>query len=285
MNRSLVIITKNGEDDFTSDAIQMLSHKFHPEIYSCDRVLESHEFISMAYSGQVIAIEGDLAPDLNDDLFSSLPFLEKIFITEPVPFLSIKKDIHYEIIDKFSAIPLAEEALALLLQLARENDLKDPREIHGLTAGIIGLTPSSFMLAKLLGAFGVNVLYFDPHHEKSSIGVSMERYDLISRSDIIVLCRNPFLTETIIDRELCNVIRSDSYLILLSDFSAIDFPAVIDTMYKGIISGFGCLKDYYKKINNDAFSNNIVLSSHSPLQSYKAHNDMITELVGEITKE
>ncbi|MGV3589392.1 MAG: 2-hydroxyacid dehydrogenase [Adhaeribacter sp.] len=196
----------------------------------------------------------------------------------------------------YSPYAVAEHTLALILTLNRKthrayNRVKEGNfalngllgfDLHGKTAGLIGLGKIGLATARILKGFGCRVLGYDvaKSEEADSIGVEFSSLDdLYSQSDIISL-HCPLTPEThhIINAHSIAKMKKGVMLINTSRGALIDTRAVIEGLKKEQISYLGL--DVYeeegdlffedlsnKVIQDDVFMrllsfNNVLITGH-----------------------
>jgi len=153
----------------------------------------------------------------------------------------------------YSPHAVAEHTLALILTLNRKthrafNRVREGNfaidgllgfDLHGKTAGVVGTGRIGEIVARLLHAFGCEVLAYDvvtnPVLEK--LGV---RYlpldDLFAHSDVLSLhCPLTPQTRHLISRDAIEQMKSNVMLVNTSRGALVDTPAVIDALKAGKI--------------------------------------------------
>ncbi|MEO7427042.1 MAG: 2-hydroxyacid dehydrogenase [Fibrobacteria bacterium] len=212
----------------------------------------------------------------------------------------------------YSPYSVAEQAVALMLDLNRKihrafarvrdgNFSLDGlmgRDMHGLTAGIIGLGKIGMCTARILNGFGMKLLAHDLHVNPEAIGlgvryVGLER--LLGESDVISLhCPLSPETHHLIDADAIARLKPGVMLINTSRGDVVDTKAVIQGLKSGRIGNLGL--DVYEEeeslffedlsdrgIQDDVFSRllsfpNVTITGH---QAFFTRNAM--EQIAQIT--
>ncbi|WP_161891204.1 2-hydroxyacid dehydrogenase [Pontibacter russatus] len=196
----------------------------------------------------------------------------------------------------YSPYSVAEHTLALILTLNRKthrayNRVKEGNfalnglmgfDLHGKTAGLIGLGKIGLVTAKILKGFGCRVLGYDIVKPAESDGIGVEFCELdalYAQSDIISLhCPLTPATYHIIDSGSIQKMKRGVMLINTSRGALIDAAAVIEGLKQGQVSCLGL--DVYeeeadlffedlsdKVIQDDIFMrllsfNNVLITGH-----------------------
>jgi glycerate dehydrogenase len=115
-------------------------------------------------------------------------------------------------------------------------------ELHDLTMGIIGLGRIGQAVAELALAFGMQVIFYDPHvgsgPKENVTPVQLE--ELFKMSDVISLhCLLNEKTEKVVNRERLSTMKKTAFLINTSRGPLIDEEALADALNNERISGAG----------------------------------------------
>ena len=192
----------------------------------------------------------------------------------------------------------AELAMGLLIDVVRftpwafdnVKEYKWEREkfrghnLYGKTLGIVGMGRLGTWMARYGKAFGMEVVFYDPHVEESHVPecskVSFE--GLLSRSDIISLHAHLNKeTENMFDAEVFKKMKNESYLINTARGKIVDEAALLQALENGEIAG------YAGDVLADEFSFDDTGLVHHPLVDYaKNHrNAIIVPHTGGMTVE
>ena len=161
-----------------------------------------------------------------------------------------------------NSVAVAEHTLMLMLTVSRRliwqhenvaagrwrgNDWQDKHiyELEGKMLGIVGLGTIGRKVARMAGAFGMRVIYFDvlrlSEAEEDAVGARFRLLDeVLAQSDIVSL-HVPLLDSTrhlIAAREL-GLMQKHAYIINTSRGPVIDEPALVAALSDGIIAGAG----------------------------------------------
>jgi D-lactate dehydrogenase len=156
-------------------------------------------------------------------------------------------------------------------------------DLHGRTAGVVGLGKIGLCLAAILRGFGMKVLAYDPYVNDSQTreaGVRCVPLDeLLSTSDIVSL-HSPLTPETyhLIDRERLSTMKRGAMLINTSRGGLVDSAALIEGLKSGHIGAAGLdvyeqeseyfFQDRSDRVITDDFLarlmtfNNVIVTSH-----------------------
>lgn len=166
-----------------------------------------------------------------------------------------------------NTIAVAEMTIALILAQARNiiraerllrnefmiDDFKDFAsmytslvgfELHGRTAGIIGLGRIGTEVAERLLAFGMEILVYDPHVSSERVeevgGKSVDLETLLKESDIVTIhCAPTDETSRMLGDEEFRLMRKSSVLINTARASITDEQALVKALKSGQIAGAG----------------------------------------------
>lgn len=151
-------------------------------------------------------------------------------------------------------------------------------ELAGKRWGIVGMGRIGRELAKRLGPFGAEIVYFDPkrlsEEEEKALGVAYVPLEkLIRRSDIVSL-HVPLLPETrgMIGAEVLRSMKTGSYLINVARGELVDENALAEALNRGVIAGAGI----------DVFSEEPIRPDHPLL---KCRNVVLTPHLAGTTNE
>ncbi|MCK4447475.1 MAG: hydroxyacid dehydrogenase [Candidatus Marinimicrobia bacterium] len=156
-----------------------------------------------------------------------------------------------------NSIPVAEQALALMLNVAKQLKTMDKAvhnanwkirytskavDIEGKTLGLVGMGHIGSLLAKKCRlAFNMKVIAYDPY-VKQAEGVELcsSLDQLFSQSDFISI-HVPYTEEThhLVDVRLLGLMKPDSCLINTSRGSIVDEKALIEALKNKSIAGAG----------------------------------------------
>lgn len=148
----------------------------------------------------------------------------------------------------------AEMTLALALALVRklpeavehvrdggwDRDRFRGRELAGKTAGIVGVGRLGEMVARLLSAFGMRVLGFDPHREfPAAVAERRDRLeDLLAESDLVSLHVSfSSATRRLMDRGAFAAMKPGALLVNTSRGGVVDEAALLGALESGRLAG------------------------------------------------
>ena len=154
-----------------------------------------------------------------------------------------------------NAIPVAEHTLLLMLAACRNLPRLDAQtragrwdkeavrgenlHLHGKTIGIVGLGAIGRQVARLLTAFGVDLVYYDPFRatpeDEAALNVRyMDLDPLLAASDVVTL-HLPLMPETrsLIDARRLAMMKPDAILVNAARGGLVDEDALLATLQSG----------------------------------------------------
>jgi len=185
-----------------------------------------------------------------------------------------------------NAVAVAEHAIMLMLAASRKlvhqhanvvggrwrgNAIPRLHELNSRTLGIIGLGNIGKKTARLAGAFGMNIVYYDiarlSEYEEDALGVSFRLLrELLRMSDIVTL-HVPLNESTryLIGPDELSLMQSSALIVNTSRGPVIDEAALIAALTAGDIAGAGL--DVFDQepppADNPLFNlDNVVLTGH-----------------------
>lgn len=156
----------------------------------------------------------------------------------------------------YSPYSVAEHAAALLLTLTRKIpqaylrtrsgnftlDGLTGRNLHGLTAGILGTGKIGRVMAEILAGFGMNIVLYDAYPDKDWAASNSFAYlpliDFFKQSDVISLhCPLTNSTKHIINENSLKLIKHDAVIINTGRGALIDTHSLVRALKQGKIGG------------------------------------------------
>lgn len=158
-----------------------------------------------------------------------------------------------------NADAVAEHALMLMLAVAKrllpldagvrrgewaDLQVRGIGELRGLTLGLIGVGNIGRRVARLAGAFGMEVLGYDPHVSAEELkrrgAKKVELDDLLRRADVVSL-HCPLTPETrhILGREAIARLKPGAVVINTARGGTVDQAALIEALESGKVAGAG----------------------------------------------
>ncbi|MBI2047951.1 MAG: hydroxyacid dehydrogenase [Parcubacteria group bacterium] len=194
----------------------------------------------------------------------------------------------------------AELAMGLLIDLVRftpwafdnVKEYKWEREkfrghnLYGKTLGIVGMGRLGTWMARYGKAFGMNIIYYDPHaklptSDVSSLGQGVSFDELLEKSDIISLHAHLNKeTENMFNAEVFKKMKNTAYLINTARGGIVDEKALLNALKNKEIAGYGT------DVLADELSFNNGFTNH-PLIEYAKQNRnvIIVPHIGGMTVE
>lgn len=160
-------------------------------------------------------------------------------------------------------------------------------ELEGKTLGVVGLGRIGSMLAIKAKALGMQIAYFDPHAQNSSLGRQVSLNDLIALSDYISL-HLPLLPETreLINPDAISRMKKNAVLVNTARGGLVDEEALYSALKEGKIAG-AALDVYPEEPYEGKLCelDNIVLTPHIAGSTKEAQARIGRELVELLKKE
>lgn len=194
----------------------------------------------------------------------------------------------------------AELACGLMIDLVRYtpwafDDVKNYKwerekfrghNLYGKTLGIVGMGRLGTWMARYGKAFGMNILYHDPHTNLSTsnvdrLGKRVLFDELLEKSDVVSIhVHLNEETKNMFNADVFKKMKNSAYLINTARGGIVDETALLQALEKGEIAGYGT------DVLADELSFNAIFKNH-PLVKYseKNRNVIITPHIGGMTKE
>ena len=171
----------------------------------------------------------------------------------------------------YSPYAVAEHGAALLMSLTRhipQAYLRTKtanfniegltgRDLHGLTAGILGTGKIGQIMADILKGFGMNIIAYDPYPNEEWASKSGARYvtlkEIFCESDVLSLhCPLNEQTKHIVNHDSMKMMKHDAVIINTGRGALIDSKALVHALKHGQIGGIGM--DVYEEESKYFFS-------------------------------
>ena len=171
----------------------------------------------------------------------------------------------------YSPYAVAEHGAALLMSLTRhipQAYLRTKtanfniegltgRDLHGLTAGILGTGKIGQIMADILKGFGMNIIAYDPYPNEEWASKSGARYvtlkEIFCESDVLSLhCPLNEQTKHIVNHDSMKMMKHDAVIINPGRGALIDSKALVHALKHGQIGGIGM--DVYEEESKYFFS-------------------------------
>lgn len=208
-----------------------------------------------------------------------------------VDYKSAFEKIHVLRVPAYSPYAVAEYSCALLLSVNRKTHRAYSRtrdynfsingligaDLHGKTAGVVGLGKIGRIMAGILSGFGMHVIAYDPYPPKDS-GFELVGLDQIwTRSDVITL-HCPLTPETthIVNRQSLSMMKDAVLLINSSRGALIDTGALIEAVVNRKVGGVGL--DVYEEEDDYFFEDrsNDILEDEELVRLMSFPNVLVT---------
>lgn len=258
-----------------------------------DRVDDMMELIKRARDADVLIVMNQILPG---KLLEACPNIKMISIASvfhrQVDLQKAKAKLVpvYAISDHWT-YSIAELSVGLLLAVIRrivvgdsfvrgrkDIDSMEGHELFGKTVGIIGTGPEGLHVARILKAFGCELLGCDEIKNKEAevwAGIEYVKLEeLLTRADVVTLHLPPAPgSEGLLNRERIEMMKKGSILINTAQGNMVDYKALSVALKKKCLSGAGI----------DVFDVELPLTESHPL--FKAPNTVLTPVFGAATSE
>jgi len=180
-------------------------------------------------------------------------------------------DIKVVRVPAYSPYAVAEHGAALLMSLTRhipQAYLRTKtanfniegltgRDLHGLTAGILGTGKIGQIMADILKGFGMNIIAYDPYPNEQWASKTGARYvtlkEIFTESDVLSLhCPLNEQTKHIVNHDSMKMMKHDAVIINTGRGALIDSKALVHALKHGQIGGIGM--DVYEEESKYFFS-------------------------------
>ena len=184
-------------------------------------------------------------------------------------------------------ISVAELTIGLIISAARKihvsnNSLKDKKwdrnkflgtELYQKQLGLVGFGKAAKEVAKRLSAFGMNIVFYDPYVDSSTIEVKKVDLDeLLKTSDVISIhVVKTEETTNLINNEKLNLIKKGGILVNTSRGGIIDEESLFQKANEDLIfAGLDVFSQEPPDINETFSKSNIVTTPHLGASTYEA---------------
>ena len=184
-------------------------------------------------------------------------------------------------------ISVAELTIGLIISAARKihvsnNSLKDKKwdrnkflgtELYQKQLGLVGFGKAAKEVAKRLSAFGMNIVFYDPYVDSSTIEAKKVDLDeLLKTSDVISIhVIKTEETTNLINNEKLNLIKKGGILVNTSRGGIIDEESLFQKANEDLIfAGLDVFSQEPPDINETFSKSNIVTTPHLCASTYEA---------------
>ena len=184
-------------------------------------------------------------------------------------------------------ISVAELTIGLIISAARKihvsnNSLKDKKwdrnkflgtELYQKQLGLVGFGKAAKEVAKRLSAFGMNIVFYDPYVDSSTIEAKKVDLDeLLKTSDVISIhVVKTEETTNLINNEKLNLIKKGGILVNTSRGGIIDEESLFQRANEDFIfAGLDVFSQEPPDINETFSKSNIVTTPHLGASTYEA---------------
>lgn len=258
MRKNVVIITAKGRDIFKEEQALRMEEFANVAYHKALEPIPEDMLVSLLKDAEIAGLTPRSVPVIGSSWVSRLPNLKGIAVfATGVDYIDVealhKQGIKLSHLPDYSTVSVAEHTIGLLLTLSRRIHLSQDRvrgrvpqttsvqgwELRGKTIGIIGLGRIGSYVAKLVIAFGMRVLGYDPKQMNIEGVIHVSMGELIASSDIITLHR-PSSWEATAQfgaKEIMKMKRG-GWLINASRCALVDPEAVVTAIDTGQLRGY-----------------------------------------------
>ena len=210
-----------------------------------------------------------------------------------------------------NARAVAEHALGLMFALARRipqahayvasGQWRNPVEpyismrgieMHGRTAGIVGLGATGSELARMCAALGMNVIAHDPFVANPPPGIHMTSLETLASNSDFISVHVPAAADTdgMIDADMISRMKRSAFLISCSEPSVVDRAALVHALDSGKIGGaaFDVFDTHPIAPDNPLMGlDNVILTPHvggATAETVQRHSEMMTDDILRFTR-
>lgn len=278
-------------DDRLVQIAAPLIQQGHSVVQYHDRVDDLMDMIQRAREADVLIVVNQVLPG---KIFEACPNIRMVSIAsyfrDQVDVQKARaKLVPVSVIPEYWTYSVAELAVSLLLAVMKRlvacNDAArgrqtegcmDGRNLFGKTVGIIGTGPEGLHVARILKAFGCDLLGCD-EEKKAEVWAGIEYVeleDLLARSDVVTL-HLPLTpsSEGLLGKEKMGLMKQGAILINTAYEKLVDYTSLSELLKCGWLSGAGI----------DAFDVEPSIKRDHPLA--KAPNVVMTSGIGASTLE
>jgi D-lactate dehydrogenase len=131
------------------------------------------------------------------------------------------------------------------------------RDLHGLTAGILGTGKIGQIMAGIMKGFGMKIIAYDPYPNEKWAGETGATYvskdEIFCQSDVLSLhCPLTEETKHIVNHDTMKMMKHDAVIINTGRGALIDSKALVHALKHGHIGGIGM--DVYEEESKYFFS-------------------------------
>ncbi len=197
-------------------------------------------------------------------------------------------------------ISVAELTIGLIISAARKihvsnNSLKDKKwdrnkflgtELYQKQLGLVGFGKAAKEVAKRLAAFGMNIVFYDPYVDSSTIEAKKVDLDeLLKTSDVISIhVVKTEETTNLINNEKLNLIKKGGILVNTSRGGIIDEESLFQKANEDFIfAGLDVFSQEPPDVNETFSKSNIVTTPHLGASTYEAQLNAGLETVQNVS--
>jgi len=144
--------------------------------------------------------------------------------------------------------------------------------LYGLTLGIVGMGRLGSWMARYGKAFGMNVIFYSPHTEKSPVSdcAKVTLDELLQKSDVVSIHAHLNKeTENMFNAEVFGKMKKGAYIINTARGKIVDENALINALESGEIAG------YAADVLAQEFETDVSLKGYPLVEYAKSHQNVI----------
>lgn len=256
--RDLLIFAAQGRGSLPSDAAERLEAVAKVSYRPTLAPLKDEDLLAACADAEVLGLTRRACRDFHRGLIERLPRLRGLAVyatgAEWLDVAALEaRGIAWRVLPDYSAQTVAEHALALLLTLSRRVHLSDrvvrgdlPEsvslrgwELAGKRIGVIGLGRIGSRIARLLQAFGAEVVYCDPAVAQSPYAQALGMEALLRTSRAVVVASSVGRdAPPLLDAQALGCLPHGAFLINPSRPQLVDSLAVVQAITAGHLAGY-----------------------------------------------
>ncbi|RNF83622.1 2-hydroxyacid dehydrogenase [Montanilutibacter psychrotolerans] len=255
---TMTVLSARGRETFSTAQLDALEAVAQLHVERVPERLPDADLVALCAGADVVGLSRRATQDVHAGIIAALPRLRGLAIhatgREWVDEEALHDgDILLASLPGYATRVVAEHTLGLLLSMSRRLHLSDRRargefgsdislrgwELHGRTLGIIGMGRIGSEVARLAGAFGMRVVYFDTQAVTTTAAESLPLDAVLATADVVVLaCSLQRGRPAWFDADLIARMRPGAVLLNPARPGLVDNGAVLAGVARGHLAGY-----------------------------------------------
>lgn len=255
---TMTVLSARGRESFSTAQLDALEAVAQLHVERVPERLPDADLVALCADADVVGLTRRATQDVHAGIIAALPRLRGLAIhstgREWVDEEALQDgDILLASLPGYATRVVAEHTLGLLLSMSRRLHLSDRRargefgsdislrgwELHGRTLGIIGMGRIGSEVARLAGAFGMRVVYFDTQAVATTAAEPLPLDAVLANADVVVLaCSLQRGRPAWFDAGLIERMRRGAVLLNPARPGLVDNGAVLAAMTRGHLAGY-----------------------------------------------